>query len=73
MKQPDPPALPLTTRQLAIMSLAAEGVPQRLIAKRLGLSPRTIEVHSRRLRKRLGAATMAQAIITAIRLKVFTV
>lgn len=69
MKQPDPPAPPLTKRQLAIMTLAADGVPQRLIAQRLGLSPRTVEVHSRRLRKRLGAATMAQAILIAIRLK----
>lgn len=73
MKPPDTPTPALTERQRNIMTLAAEGVPQRLIARRLGISPRTVEVHSRRLRKLLGATTMAQAIVIAVRLKQFSV
>jgi DNA-binding NarL/FixJ family response regulator len=67
------PALPLPKRQCEIMRLAADGVPQRLIAQRLGISHRTVEMHARRLRKRLGATTMAQAILIAIRLKQITI
>ncbi|MCC4104765.1 response regulator transcription factor [Serratia ureilytica] len=39
-----------------------------LIAAMLGLSERTVENHLRRIRRRLGAATTAQAISVAIRL-----
>lgn len=73
MKPSDTPSPALSERQRAIMTLAAEGVPQRLIARRLGISPRTVEVHARRLRKLLGATTMAQAIVIAVRQELFSV
>jgi LuxR family quorum sensing-dependent transcriptional regulator len=73
MKQPDPSASPLTERQCAIVELAAGGVPQRLIAKRLGLSLRTVEVHASRIRKRLGATTMTQAVVMAVQLKLISI
>jgi two-component system nitrate/nitrite response regulator NarL len=61
-----PSAQQLTEHQIAIMKLVAGGVPQRLIAKRLKISLRTVEVHARRIRKRLGATTMTQAVVIAI-------
>lgn len=50
-----------------LMSDMPAGRRQGEIAATLGLSERTIENHLRRIRKRLGATTTAQAIRVAIR------
>ncbi|GAN69330.1 PA1136 family autoinducer-binding transcriptional regulator [Acetobacter orleanensis] len=56
----------LSEREREVLSWTAAGRRQVDIAAILGLSERTVENHLRRIRKRLGATTTAQAIRTAI-------
>ncbi|MGZ5337948.1 MAG: helix-turn-helix domain-containing protein [Solirubrobacterales bacterium] len=48
---------PLTRRESQIAKLAAKGVPNGKIAKRLGLSVRTVESHLYRVYGKLGVST----------------
>lgn len=57
----------LTVREREILAWVAAGRRQGEIAVTLGLSERTVENHLRRIRRRLGVATTAQAIRVAIR------
>lgn len=57
----------LTPREREVLRWTAAGRRQADIAAMLGLSERTVENHLRRARLRLGAATTAQAVRTAIR------
>ncbi|MFT8420579.1 MAG: PA1136 family autoinducer-binding transcriptional regulator [Gluconacetobacter sp.] len=59
-------AVRLSEREREVLSWTAAGRRQVDIAAILGLSERTVENHLRRIRKRLGASTTAQAIRTAI-------
>lgn len=65
--QAEAPVTDLTSREREILSWVAAGRRQGEIAVALGLSERTVENHLRRIRRRLGAATTAQAIRVAIR------
>ena len=58
---------PLSDREREVLAWTAAGRRQTEIAATLGLSERTVENHLRRIRKRLGVATTAQAIRVAIR------
>lgn len=58
---------PLSGREREVLAWTAAGRRQVEIAATLGLSERTVENHLRRIRKRLGATTTAQAIRVAIR------
>ncbi len=55
--QDAPGPRPLTRRERQIASLAAKGVPNGKIAKRLGLSVRTVESHLYRVYGKLGVST----------------
>lgn len=57
----------LSDREREVLAWTAAGRRQMEIAATLGLSERTVENHLRRIRKRLGVATTAQAIRVAIR------
>lgn len=57
----------LSDREREVLAWTAAGRRQVDIAATLGLSERTVENHLRRIRKRLGVATTAQAIRVAIR------
>ena len=48
---------PLTRRESQIAKLASRGVPNGKIAKRLGLSVRTVESHLYRVYGKLGVST----------------
>lgn len=52
----------LTAREREILSWIAAGQRQGDVASLLGLSERTVENHLRRVRKRLGVASTAQAV-----------
>ena len=68
LEAPDGPvAGALTDREREVLAWTAAGRRQVEIAAILGLSERTIENHLRRIRKRLGVATTAQAVRVAIR------
>lgn len=58
---------PLSDREREVLAWTAAGRRQIEIAATLGLSERTVENHLRRIRKRLGVATTAQAIRVSIR------
>lgn len=57
----------LSDRELEVMRWVASGRRQVDIALTLGLSERTIENHLRRIRKRLGATSTAQAMHLVVR------
>ena len=67
----EPPAgemvSPLSDREREVLAWTAAGRRQAEIAATLGLSQRTVENHLRRVRRRLGVTTTAQAIRAAIR------
>ena len=48
----------LTKRELEVMHLAVEGMPNKLIAKKLGLSHRTIEIHKSKVIQKTGAINL---------------
>lgn len=64
---PDDEQRALSNREREVLAWTAAGRRQVEIAATLGLSERTVENHLRRIRKRLGVATTAQAIRVAIR------
>jgi PAS domain S-box-containing protein len=47
----------LTAREREIAALLVEGLTSKLIGKRLGISPRTVDVYRARLMRKYGAAT----------------
>lgn len=56
----------LTPRELEILSLTVEGLTSREIGHRLGISPRTADVHRAHLTHKLGLRNRAQVIRYAI-------
>ncbi|MDP9442545.1 MAG: AAA family ATPase [Actinomycetota bacterium] len=66
---PDPlRSLEITAREADVLALVAEGLPNKEIAKRLYLSPRTIEKHVERLLVKTETANRAQLTAFAVRL-----
>jgi DNA-binding CsgD family transcriptional regulator len=57
----------LTPREAQIVDLLRGGLTQRAIAKRLGISRRTVEAHVAHIRAKTGAATTAAALARARR------
>lgn len=58
----------LTTREVEVLTLLAEGLSHEEIGKRLEIGPETVRTHARKAADRLGARTRTQAVATAIRL-----
>ncbi|MFJ2867666.1 response regulator transcription factor [Kitasatospora sp. NPDC087314] len=54
---------PLTLREKEVLSLLAEGLTYGSIARKLGISPHTVDTHLRRLRRKTGAANRTQLAI----------
>jgi len=50
----DPSGVPLTRCQIEVLQLVAEGLTTKEIARRLGRSPKTVEMHRRHLMERVG-------------------
>jgi two-component system response regulator NreC len=57
----------LTPREREILQLVAEGHTSAVIAERLGISPRTVEVHRANLLHKLGLRTQTDVIRYALR------
>jgi DNA-binding NarL/FixJ family response regulator len=51
----------LSKRQEEILQAACEGLPDKLIADQLGVSPRTLEGHWRAIHRKLGSENRCQA------------
>lgn len=52
----------LTAREREVMHLLGEGLQNREVAERLGLSPRTVEVHKARIMAKLGVRNLAELV-----------
>jgi PAS domain S-box-containing protein len=51
-----------TAREREIAALLIDGLTSKLIGKRLGISPRTVDVYRARLMRKLGAASTAELV-----------
>lgn len=56
----------LSPRQLAVLKGLVEGLPNKLIAHRLDLSPRTVEMHRTALMDKLGVRSLSEAVRIAV-------
>jgi len=57
---------PLTAREQDVLECAAAGLHAKEIASRLGISPRTVEVHKTRIMTKLEVRNMAELVRFAI-------
>jgi DNA-binding CsgD family transcriptional regulator len=57
----------LTRRQTEIIALVASGLSDKEIARRLGLSPRTVQAHLDRVFQELGLHKRSAAVATWLR------
>jgi DNA-binding CsgD family transcriptional regulator len=67
LRRVTPSTSALTDREEQVLSLVMEGLPNRSIAERLFLSPRTVEKHVERLLAKTGTANRAQLATYAVR------
>jgi PAS domain S-box-containing protein len=51
-----------TAREREIAALLIQGLTSKLVGKRLGISPRTVDVYRARLMRKVGAATTAELV-----------
>ena len=54
--------LDLTPREREIAALLIEGLTSKMVGKRLGISPRTVDVYRARLMRKVGASTTAELV-----------
>jgi DNA-binding NarL/FixJ family response regulator len=57
----------LTPRELEVLELVAEGLPNKMIAERLGISDQTVKFHVAAIGGKLGAANRTDAVRRAVR------
>jgi DNA-binding NarL/FixJ family response regulator len=66
----DPLIEGLTARELAVLRLVAEGLPNKTIALRLGISEHTVKFHVNAILGKLGVTSRTEAVFRATRLGV---
>lgn len=57
----------LTPREIEVLELLAEGLPNKAIADRLGISSQTVKFHVASISGKLGAANRTDAVRRAVR------
>ncbi len=55
----------LTSKQVEVLRLVAQGLPNRLVARRLGISEKTVKAHLTQIYSALGVADRVQAALWA--------
>jgi DNA-binding NarL/FixJ family response regulator len=63
----------LTERELSVLSLLAEGLHNREVAARLGISSRTVDRHCDNIYAKLGVGSRTEAVVRAISTKLLSV
>jgi DNA-binding NarL/FixJ family response regulator len=58
---------PLTAREIEVLALLAEGLPNKAIAARLGISDQTVKFHVSAITGKLGAANRTDVVRRAAR------
>jgi two-component system, NarL family, nitrate/nitrite response regulator NarL len=58
----------LTPREMEVLQLLAQGLPNKLIAKRLGISEHTAKFHVNAILGKLGVQSRSEAIVQAVRM-----
>jgi DNA-binding NarL/FixJ family response regulator len=61
----DRPELQLSERELDVLRCVGEGLPNKLIARKLGISEKTVKAHLTRIYQRLGVTDRTQAALWA--------
>lgn len=61
------PASRLSFQESQVLAMSADGLTQNEIADRLDITPASVRTHSMRARRKLGAATLTQAVVTWLR------
>jgi DNA-binding NarL/FixJ family response regulator len=64
---PEDDVEPLTSREIQVLTLLAEGLPNKAIANRLGISDQTVKFHVASVSGKLGAANRTDAVRRAVR------
>jgi two-component system nitrate/nitrite response regulator NarL len=65
---PSPLAEELTPREIEVLALLAEGLPNKTIAHRLNISEHTVKFHVNAIMGKLGAQSRTEAVVRATRL-----
>ncbi|ACZ43340.1 transcriptional regulator, LuxR family [Thermobaculum terrenum ATCC BAA-798] len=63
----EPEEVPLTQREVEVLALMADGLPNKAIAARLGISEHTVKFHVGSILAKLGASSRAEAVAIAAR------
>jgi DNA-binding NarL/FixJ family response regulator len=63
----DEPVESLTAREVQVLELLAEGLPNKAIAERLSISDQTVKFHVSSISGKLGAANRTDAVRRAVR------
>jgi two-component system nitrate/nitrite response regulator NarL len=66
--EPTPLVDPLTRREVEVLQLVAEGLPNKTIADRLHISEHTVKFHINAIMGKLGAQSRTEAVVRATRL-----
>src|SRR6478672_4620183 len=64
---PEDDVEPLTSREIQVLTLLAEGLPNKAIANRLGISDQTVKFHVASVSGKLGAANRTDAVRRGLR------
>ena len=64
----EPPVDALTSRELQVLQLLAEGLPNKAIAGRLKISEHTVKFHVNAILSKLGVQSRTEAVVRASRL-----
>ncbi|MGH7920050.1 MAG: response regulator [Candidatus Dormibacteraceae bacterium] len=56
----------VSSREMAVLQLLAKGLPNKQIARQLGISPRTVEGHLSHIFNKLGVGSRTEALLWAL-------
>ncbi len=67
-RQQDTPVENLTAREMEVLQLLAEGLPNKIIASRLNITDHTVKFHVNAIMTKLGVQSRTEAVVRATKL-----